>query len=324
MTAPNRIDVHHHILPADYVDALARIGVTGGGDIPFPKWTAESALETLDRQGIATAVTSISAPGLHFGDDAFARDLARRCNELSAKLVTEHPSRFGAFVTLPLPDVEGSLRELAYGLDVLRLDGVVLLSSFSDGSYLGDPRYEELMAEIERRGATIFVHPVVPKTSESIRLAIPGAAAEFVFDTTRAAANLVFSGTLERHPQLKIILSHAGGTLPYLVGRLSLMGMLPHLREKAPQGAPHYLRRFYYDTALSANPHTLRCLRELVGPDHILFGSDYPFAPEPVVQASVAGLASYDGFSAADRARIERDSALAILPSVAARQKAAM
>jgi predicted TIM-barrel fold metal-dependent hydrolase len=323
VTDAGRIDVHHHILPADYVASLAKLGVTGGGGIPFPRWDPASTLEMLDRQGIATAVTSVSAPGVHFGDDRAARELARRCNELSAKLVADHPTRFGAFAVLPLPDLDGALAELDYALGALRLDGVVLLSSHSDGSYLGDPRFDELMAELHRRGTVSFVHPTVPKTSESLRLTVPGAAGEFVFDTTRAVMNLVFSGTLERLPGLKLLLAHAGGTIPYLVGRLSLMGALPHLRERAPKGARHYLQRLHYDTALSANPHALRSLTELVGPERILFGSDFPFAPEPVARLSIDGLAAYDGFDAAARARIERANALELLPSVAARLRGA-
>jgi hypothetical protein len=138
------------------------------------------------------------------------------------------------------------------------------------------------MAELDRRKAVAFVHPVVPKTSESILLDVPGFAAEFVFDTTRAAINLIWSGTLERRPNLRIILSHAGGTTPYLAGRIGLLGGLPQMRERAPKGAAHYLARFYYDTALSAVPNALRSLQELVGPEKILFGSDFPFAPEPI------------------------------------------
>jgi 6-methylsalicylate decarboxylase len=316
---PGRIDVHHHILPPEYVGALAKLGVSGGGDVPFPRWDAASTLAMMDRQGIALAVTSISAPGIHFGDDRAARELARRCNELSAKLVAEHPARFGAFAVLPLPDVDGALAELAYAFDVLRLDGVVLLSSYGDGVYLGDPRIEPVLAELDRRAATVLVHPTVPRTSESLRLAMPGAAGEFVFDTTRSAMNLIFSGTLERLTRWQLILSHAGGTLPYLTGRMMLMATFPHLAEKMPRGVLHYLRQLHYDTALSANPFALRCLRELVGPDHILFGSDFPFAPEPVAKLSIDGIASFDGFDAAARARIERDNALALLPGVARR-----
>jgi len=136
-TKPRRTDVHHHILPPEYVGALAGLGITGAGGIPFPAWSAAAALEMMDRQGIAAAVTSVSCPGVHFGDAAFACDLARRCNETSARMVDAHPSRFGAFATLPLLDVAGALKEIEHALDGLRLDGVVLLASQSDGRYLG-------------------------------------------------------------------------------------------------------------------------------------------------------------------------------------------
>lgn len=314
-----RIDVHHHILPRLYVEALAKANQLGGGGIPFPNWDPQSTLAMMDRQGIATAVTSISAPGIHFGDANAAGELARRCNELSAKLVADHPTRFGAFAILPLPDVKGALRELEYALDVLRLDGVVLLTSHHDGRYLGDALFDEVMAELDRRRAVAFVHPVVPKTSESIRLDVPGFAAEFVFDTTRAAINLIWSGAMERWPNLRIILSHAGGTTPFLAGRIRLLAALPQVRERAPKGVAHYLGQFYYDTALSAVPTALRSLQELVGPEKILFGSDFPFAPELIARSSIEGLASYPGFDPAARAKIERANALALLPSVAAR-----
>lgn len=311
---PHRIDVHHHLLPADYASALARIGITGGGGVPFPRWDPATSLEMMDRQGIATAITSISTPGVHFGDDAAARDLARRVNEISARLVSDHPTRFGAFAFLPLPDVKGALIELEYALDVLRMDGVVLLASQSDGRYLGDPLFDDLMAELDRRAALVFVHPTIPKSSQSLPLDIPGFMAEFTFDTSRAALNLIWRGTVQRFPNVRFILSHAGGTAPYLAWRWSLADAFPALRERAPQGVLHYLRRFFYDTALSASPHALRSLVELVPPSQILFGSDFPFAPEPVAAASVRGLAAYDGFDDGARRAIERDSALALLP----------
>src|SRR5262249_31748742 len=181
MTAPFRIDVHHHILPADYVSALARLGITGGGGIPFPNWSVDAALALMDRHGIQAAVTSISSPGVHFGDAAAARDLARRCNEISARLTSEHPTRFGGVARLPLPDVGAALRELEHALDTLHLDGVVLLASQHDGRVLGDPAFDELFAELDRRQVVVFVHPTIPKTSETIPIDVPGFAAEFTF-----------------------------------------------------------------------------------------------------------------------------------------------
>jgi predicted TIM-barrel fold metal-dependent hydrolase len=314
-----RIDVHHHILPEVYVSALASAGVLNAGGIPFPKWDAGSTLEFMDRSGIAAAVVSISAPGVHFGDDAFARDLARRVNDIAAELAREWPARFGAFATLTLPDVDGALRELERALDVLRLDGVVLLSSQSDGRYLGDPAFDPLLAELDRRAALVFVHPTVPVTSQSIRLDLPGPIAEFTFDTTRAAFNLVWTGAAARFPRIRWIFSHAGGTVPFLARRFALVDAFPGMRERAPGGVIAALARFHYDTALSANPGALRSLGELVGPSQVLFGSDHPFAPEPVVAANVRGLDAYDGFDAAARRAIERDNALALLPQLAER-----
>ncbi|HVN39548.1 MAG TPA: amidohydrolase family protein [Myxococcota bacterium] len=314
-----RIDVHHHVLPPEYVASLARVSVTSGGGVAFPRWDAASTLEMMDRQGIAAAVTSISAPGVHFGDDVAARGLARRCNELSARLVADHPTRFGAFAVLTLPDVKGALHELEHALDELGLDGVVLLASQSDGRYLGDPLFDDLLAELDRRAAVVLVHPAVPKSSEALPLDLPEAMVEFTFDTTRAALNLVFRGATARFPNVRYILSHAGGTIPYLAGRIALTGALPGLRERVPDGPLPQLRRFYYDTALSATPHALRSLRELVGSDRILFGSDFPFAPEAVARASIDGLARYDGFDDAGRRRIDGANALELLPRLAAR-----
>ena len=323
MNTPHRIDVHHHILPAEYVSTLAGFGITGGGGIPFPRWTVDEALGLMDRHGIQSAVTSISSPGVHSGDAAAARDLARRCNEISARLVSDHPTRFGGFATLPLPDVGGALRELEHALDTLRLDGVVLLASQHDGRVLGDSAFDELFAELDRRHALVFVHPTIPTSSETIPIDVPGFAAEFTFDTSRAILNLIWSGTAERCQNVRLIFSHAGGTAPFLAWRWSLLDFLPRTLERAPRGVMHYLKGFFYDTALSANPHALRSLCELVPPTQILFGTDFPFAPEPVTQLTITGLTRYDGFDEAARGAIERDNAIALLPRLRDRVRGA-
>jgi predicted TIM-barrel fold metal-dependent hydrolase len=258
----------------------------------------------------------VSAPGVHFGDDAPARELARRCNEASAELVARHPNRFGFFAILPMPDAEGSAAEAAYCLDELGADGVVLLSSHHDGSYPGDPRFDEVLAELDRRSAVAFVHLLVPAFSDLIDIGIPAFAMEFTFDTTRAAFNLAYTAALERYPDIRFLLSHAGGTVPYLVGPFDLLWFTDDaLVERAPQGGSAYMRSLYYDTALSANPHALSSLTELVGADHILLGSDYPFAPEPATQMTVAGLVGFP-FGAAARALVEQGTALDLLPSL--------
>ncbi|UCG83953.1 MAG: amidohydrolase [Dehalococcoidia bacterium] len=307
----HRIDVHHHIVPQEYVKALADRDITETGGMPFPQWEAQLSLDFMDRQGIATAITSISCPGVYFGDIAFARDLARRCNDISARLVDDHPQRFGAFAVLPLPDVDAALLELEYALDTLKLDGVTLLASIGN-RYLGDPAFDAVYDELNRRQTVVFVHPAVPPGSDVPELMLPPSIVEFTFDTTRAVVNLLYSGTLERCPAISFIFPHAGGTVPYLTWRISLGEWLPGLREKVPQGVITYLKRLYYDTALSTTSYTLRSFQELADPSHILFGSDYPFLPEPVIAANMIDFRNYDGFADQERRTIERDNALAL------------
>lgn len=310
---PHRIDVHHHIFPPAFVKAAAAHGISEAGGVANPKWSPESQIEFMDRQGIAVAISSVSAPGVHFGDDTAARALARTSNEYSAALTSNNPDRLGGFAVLPLPDVDGALKEVEYALDTLRMDGVVLLTSYGR-RWLGDPAFAPLFDELNRRKAVVFIHPTVPVTSEGINLAIPGAIMEFVFDTTRAVGNLIYSGTLERNPDMKIVLSHAGGTVPFLTNRLALGALDPKLRAQAPQGSLAYLKRLYYDTAISANPYALNSLTELVDASHILFGSDTPYLPEPAVAGQIDGLAGYRGFSKETLAGVERDNALALFP----------
>jgi predicted TIM-barrel fold metal-dependent hydrolase len=310
-----KIDVHHHIMPSWYVEAVQAAGEKDAGGVAFPEWSVESALALMDRKGIGTAITSVAAPGVYFGDIEKAKALARKSNEYSAKLVADHPDRFGAYAVLPLPDVDAALAELAYATDVLKLDGVALLSNYR-GRYPGDPAFDALFDEMNRRKTTIFVHPEV--AMERPKLPIPGTLTEFVFDTTRAAANLIFSGTMERNPDLRIILAHMGGTVPYLAGRFALGALDPHLNSKAPKGAQAYLKRFYYETALSTSPTALASAQEIVEPSRILFGSDHPFAPEKLIDAEIQGLERYAGFDAETRERIERDNALPLFPRLAA------
>ncbi len=312
-TIPHRIDVHHHIVPAKYVAALKGIGIEAAHGAGFPKWSPAMALDVMDRNGIAAAITSISSPGVYFGDANFARDLARRCNEFSAQLVSNNPDRFGFFAVLPLPDTEAALKEAEYALDTLNADGVVLLAS-TGGKFLGDSDFEELMFELNRRQAIIFIHPNIHPSSEKLKLDMPGFLIEFLFDTTRAVINLIYTGTLERYPALRWILSHAGGTVPYIAWRLSLANFEPEFLARAPRGMLAYLKSFYYDTALSSSPYAMKALLELVGPSQILFGSDFPFAPEPIVAKEVEDLQKLDLFKDQTLKAIERDNALTLFP----------
>ena len=271
------IDVHHHILPDVFYRATNDTNNPVGGIHPAP-WSKETTLSFMDDAGIDVAITSISTPGVHMGDDAAACDLARRVNELSADLIRERPERFGGYAALPLPDVDGSLRELEYSLDVLKMDGVVLFSN-ARGVYLGDARFNPLFEELERRGTVVFVHPTAsPDTAARANLQLPDSLIDFTADTTRAIAKLHYSNTFARTPNVKYIFSHAGGTMPFLATRLSIidrMNVMPGAEER--ESADDTFRKLYWDTALSWRAPNLQMLRSVTGMGQVLFGSDYPY-----------------------------------------------
>jgi predicted TIM-barrel fold metal-dependent hydrolase len=286
-----RIDVHHHFLPPFYMEAIRSAGYDRTGGIRFPDWRPQDSLEVMDRHGIDAAVLSVSTPGVAFLDDpAAACRLARRCNEWTAELVAAHPGRFAAFACLPLPDVDAAVAETAYSLDDLGLHGVTLLSS-AGGRYLGDPTFNPLMEELDRRRAVAFVHPTSPPGGSPPGLDIPVFAVEFVADTTRAIANLVLSGTLETHPAISFVCAHGGGFAPFIVTRLeAAWARSPEPAARAPVGVLAYLRRLHYDTAAVANSFALPGLLALAGPDRVLLGTDYPFVSEPAVAQTLEGL----------------------------------
>src|ERR1700676_1289679 len=270
------IDVHHHILPDVFWRATNDAHNPVGGIAPAP-WSKESTLSYMDDAGIDVAITSISTPGVHMGDDADARDLARRVNEISAELIKERPDRFGGFAALPLPDVDGALRALEYGLDVLKLDGVVLFSN-ARGIYLGDARFRPLFDELERRRAVVFVHPTSSPDPGTHRLGLPDSLIDFTADTTRAVVQLHYGNTFARTPNVKYIFSHSGGTIPYLATRFSIIDEMNVITGAEERGtAADALRRLYWDTALSWRPPSPRMLRSVVGMGQVLFGSDYPY-----------------------------------------------
>jgi predicted TIM-barrel fold metal-dependent hydrolase len=200
----------------------------------MPDWEPETTVAMMDRQGIATAVLSVSSPGVHFGNDDAARRLARSLNEFGARTVQDHSGRFGTFASLPLPNIDATLEEIRYALDVLKVDGFVILTNFG-GIYLGDLKFDPIFDELNRRNAIVFIHPTSPACWEHIALGFPRPMIEFPFDTTRAVTNLVVSGTLERCPNVRIIVPHAGGTLPFLARRIDGMVSRLSLAASVPQ-----------------------------------------------------------------------------------------
>ncbi|MGJ4788110.1 amidohydrolase [Leptospira koniambonensis] len=309
------IDVHHHFIPSFYTEALNRQGINIVAGAPLPSWDPERSLNVMEVNGVRTAITSISSPGVYFGNREEAISLARRCNEYAKEIKETYPGRFGSFAILPMPLPKEATEEAIYALDTLKAEGIVLLAS-TRGKFLGDPDFEELMAELNKRNAVVFVHPDIHPSSETLGLKTPGFILEFLCDTTRAAVNLIYSGTLEKYPRIKWILAHAGGFLPYVVWRVSLGNLLPEISEKTPQGILTYLRRFYFDTALSPSPFAMAALKELVEPDHILFGSDFPFAPEPLFVHQREELSLLKQFDTSTLAGIDRDHALKLFPNL--------
>ncbi|HET6942387.1 MAG TPA: amidohydrolase family protein [Sphingomicrobium sp.] len=315
------IDVHHHVLPDFFWSATNEAGNPVGGIAP-PPWSKESALSYMDEAGIDVAITSISTPGVHMGDDVAARDLARRVNEFAARLIEDHPDRFGGYAALPLPDVDGAVRELEYALDVLKLDGVVLFSN-ARGIYLGDKRFRPLFDELERRAAVVFVHPTLSPDASAHSLGLPDTLIDFTADTTRAVAQLHYGNTFARTPNVKYIFSHAGGTIPYLATRFAVvdeMGVIPGAEERGT--AADTFRRLYWDTAISWQPPILRMLRSVVGFGQVLFGSDYPYLRRDMAVACRREVQDSPELGDEDRRNVLAGNALTLFPRIAAKMAA--
>ncbi|MBA3898541.1 MAG: amidohydrolase, partial [Sphingomonadaceae bacterium] len=269
---PKLIDIHHHITPPAYAAAMREHGF--GSNIifkPLLEWTLNESLEELEPGRGTTAITSLSGPGVWFGDAPAARRIARSCNEYAARLAVDYPGRFGCFATLPLPDVEGSLSEIAYALDILKVEGIGLKTSYDD-KWLGHPAFDPIMEELNHRKAIVYTHPTLADCCKTILPALPPSLIEYGADTTRAIANLLVTKTVIRFPNIRFIFSHGGGTMPYLAQRF-----INSLDAQLPNGVIPELRRFYYDTAQAFHPATIAALTKLIPISQILFGTDFPY-----------------------------------------------
>src|SRR5215470_5742573 len=280
------IDIHHHVVLPEYEAALVR---AGAGDPSRPLSKNDNPAieyEKMAELGIAAAIINpLSVAGVHHGNDANACYLTAAVNEAQARFVSLRPDDFGFFAALPLPDLEGALRQMEHALDELHADGLIFLSH-QNGVYVGDPMYEPLYAEMDRRSAIAFVHPTIPPGIEGLGLKLWPAYIEYAFDTTRVAANLIYHGLMGRYPNIKWILAHAGGTLPYLSLRLRLMeelegtGRKPPFpfvgagrpfKERVPEGVAPWLDKFYFDVALSGANAPMAALSEVAHPQRILY-----------------------------------------------------
>jgi predicted TIM-barrel fold metal-dependent hydrolase len=306
--ALGRIDIHRHVSPPFYVDAIKGLYTK-----PFPPmlaaWTPEGCLEDMDAGGIELGVLSMPArPGMYFGNIAAARKFCREINEYMAGLRRAHPGRFGMFAALPLPDIEGSIAELAYALDVLKAEGVGTTTNYGK-LYLGDPLFAPLWSELDRRSAIVFTHPVdseccpnpVPQMHETV--------VEFGADTARTIGSLVFSGTASQFPHIRFVFSHGGGSMPFAIDRFRNQSRVPATAALLPNGLEHELRRFYYDTAFASSSVAMAALTKLVPCSQIVLGTDFPYNPGAVTVAALNAC----GVASSDIAAIVRDSGLALL-----------
>jgi predicted TIM-barrel fold metal-dependent hydrolase len=310
VNAPHRIDVHQHVVPPFYAAELPTHGGDPSGTV-IPIWSPQSAIDFMDSQQIATGMLSLTAPSVARWHNNQRREMAQRVNDYTADLVAGRPDRFGNLATLPLPDVEGALLELEYSLDTLYADGVILLSNYG-GKYLGDEAFEPLWAELGRRQVVVFVHPGQPSLPTAPGVA--GPLVDYPFDTTRAAVQLVLNGVVDRHPGARVILAHAGGFLPYASHRFAELASVYRPDAAPPAHILASFQRFYFDTALSSGPAALPTLKAFAGSDHILFGSDFPYAPAAIGASFTAKLDSYDGLTADEHKAICHGNAGTLFP----------
>jgi predicted TIM-barrel fold metal-dependent hydrolase len=271
---PRFIDTHHHIYPPKFMAENVQHKIDGA-DVG---WTPRYSLDQMDQNGVATAIGSITNPGVWFGDNQEGRKNARECNEYGAQIVHDYPGRFGMFAAVPLPDTEGSLREIEYAFDTLKLDGVGLLTSYDNGKLLGHTQFAPVFDELNRRKAVVFVHPTISCCANMNQRVTP-IAIEFPTDTARTITDLVYSGTLMRCPDVRFIFSHGGGTLFMLTSRLAGGGLKPEERAKViPNGFGAELKKLHYDVAsVAVNPAAMSLVFKTVPTSQILFGSDLPF-----------------------------------------------
>jgi len=299
----NIIDVHAHFQPP----AIRAMNLPG----PMNAWDLQKQMDDMDAAGVTRALLSITTPGVPSTGE-IARRIARESNEYAAKLASDHGRRFGVFLALPLDDIDAALKEVAYGFDVLKAQGVGLFTSYS-GRWLGDAQFDPLFAELDRRKAIAYVHPTSAACCARLMPEIADTLIEYGTDTTRAIASYVYRGAARRFPNVRMIWSHSAGTMPYLIERFDVADRSGQTREQAPDGFRASISRFWYDIAQASNPVATRALRSVVPMERIVFGTDYPFRTS---LDHVRGLEDGKVFDRAELAAIYRANVAARLPDL--------
>jgi 6-methylsalicylate decarboxylase len=290
-----RIDVHHHFASPRFVAEMTSRSV---GNPRYRQWTPQVSLDEMAGGAVATSILSTSRPGIWYGDAAMARSLSREQNDYGAQVVADYPGRFGLFATLPLPDVDGTLREIEYAYDKLNVDGVSVFSNH-DGIYLGDPKFAPVMDELNRRRAIVYAHPIREDREN------PMNGVELITDTTRAIVSLLYNRTVVDYPDIRFIFAHGGGTIAASASRMG------GLEDKLPNGLMYELQRFYYDTGQAYALPLLASYKALVPVAQILFGTDFPFRGSI---ETAKGLSENGGFTATEMRAIDRENAVRLFP----------
>lgn len=301
-----RIDVHQHTVPPFYTRVMEKEILATGH--PLPTWSPTLAIETMEKNGIATGMLS---PMTRVVQDSLsdkserARTLARQNNEYTQKLVSDYPGRFGHFAALPLPDTDGSLKEIEYVYDTLKADGIGLWTSYGD-KWPGDPAFAPVFQELDRRHAVIFIHSAPPVCCRSLQPGVIDSVVEYDFDIARAIVSFLKDDGFKKYSNIRFIFPHSGGTLPVLANRVS--ETLPAKRsEEASSALMDEIKNLYFDVAHASYPAPFSALTKIVPPSQILFGSDYPIVPFPVTENPLdrAGLPA-DVLSAVNRGNAEK------------------
>jgi predicted TIM-barrel fold metal-dependent hydrolase len=309
---PRIMDVHHHLMPPKYLEA-ARDAILQVSLIPgVVDWTVARSLEDMDKNGVRTAIVSISTPGIMFGSAEQSRRLARECNEFAAKMVSDYPGRFGFFAAVPLPDKEGSLAEIEYARNALRADGIGVLSNYN-GKYLGDAAFAPVFEELNRSKAVVYCHPTVASCCLDVVPGVHVSTEEFGFDTTRTITSLLYHGTLSRCPDIRFIFAHGGGAIPFLAGRIGQAGVRQRVN-LGTQGPGYEFRRLHFDTASVVNAPAMAALLKLVPVSQVMFGTDFPWANAGGALQALQSL----GLDDSDLRAIKYESATRLFPRLKA------
>jgi len=323
-----KFDLHTHYYPPAYFEKIREIpsefsfGHSPSGQtiityrgarffgVTPPMTDVAKRLEDMDRVGIDVEVVSLSTPNVFFADAQHQPEIARMVNHAYAELVAKHPTRFKAFASIPMDDPDAALSELHRAIDTLKMNGVILLSNIG-GKPLTAPQYRPFFEEANGMKLCILLHPMLPANSEPFREYVLGPIVGFMFDTTLAVARMCFDGMFRDFPDIRWIVAHLGGAVPYLMERLDNGWRdFTECRAKIDELPSVYLKRLYYDT-VNFNPHMLMMARDMIGTDHMVMGSDYPHLLGSIDRAvsSVEGLAIADE----EKRRIFEGTALSIL-----------